>query len=205
MPSFLNLLISLACLCPQLILGKDLGTYGHTFPVIEENYLEYLKAKLNALSSQERIKLQASIKEDILNVINSPAKVEGLRTASQYRVFYYDPTIYLQKDIQDREGNVILQKGTSINPLKQFSLKRDLIFFDGDNNAHIDWARENPNTMWILVKGSSIKLEMSENREVFFDQKGLLTEKIGFLNIPAKVSQEDLRLKVEEIPVGEGE
>lgn len=202
MATFLKRIFIGCLLIPTLGFAKDWGCCGHTFPIQEEDILEYLTRKLSSLSNQEREEIEIQFKKNVQRSIENPTPVDGLSNAIQYRVFYYDPTFILKTDIEDENGGIIIKKGTSFNPLKQFYLDNDFIFFDGTNASHIAWAKQQaPGSHWILVKGSPLKLEEIENRPVFFDQKGVLREKLGFENIPVRVSQEALKLKIEEIPV----
>jgi conjugal transfer pilus assembly protein TraW len=36
---------------------------------------------------------------------------------------------------------------------------------------------------------------------VYFDQGGMLTKKLGIQHVPASVTQEDLHLRIEEVPL----
>jgi conjugal transfer pilus assembly protein TraW len=52
----------------------------------------------------------------------------------------------------------------------------------------------------ILTGGSYLDLMRRWKRPVFFDQQGTLTEKLGIRHVPALVTQDGKRLKIEEIP-----
>jgi conjugal transfer pilus assembly protein TraW len=51
----------------------------------------------------------------------------------------------------------------------------------------------------ILTGGSYLELMRQWKRPVFYDQQGALTEKLGIRHVPALVSQEGNKLKIEEI------
>ena len=50
-----------------------------------------------------------------------------------------------------------------------------------------------------LVKGKPLDLEAKEKLPTYFDQFGSLTHKLKIKHVPAKVTQEGLQLKIEEI------
>ena len=52
----------------------------------------------------------------------------------------------------------------------------------------------------ILTGGSYLDLMRRWKRPVFFDQQGTLTDKLGIRHVPALVTQDGKRLKIEEIP-----
>jgi conjugal transfer pilus assembly protein TraW len=51
----------------------------------------------------------------------------------------------------------------------------------------------------ILTGGSYLELMRRWNHPVFFDQQGQLTAKLGIRHVPALVSQEGRRLRIDEI------
>lgn len=166
--------------------AKDSGSHGTCYPVEEEDVREAMKLK-------ETPRLNASFR---------PEPVSGLLSASETRSFYFDPTVEMGKEVKDLEGRVIVRRGERINPLETVSLSEELLFFDGGNPLHIAWAKEQKGR-WILVAGSPSELEESEERPVYFDQLGVLTERLGLQRIPCRVSQEGLLLKIEEFATEE--
>ena len=53
----------------------------------------------------------------------------------------------------------------------------------------------------ILVGGSYLDLMKSWRMPVYFDQQGLLTRRLGITQVPALVSQEGLRLRIDELEI----
>ena len=51
----------------------------------------------------------------------------------------------------------------------------------------------------ILTGGSYLDLMRRWKQPVFFDQQGSLAEKLGIRHVPALVSQEDRRLRIDEL------
>ena len=97
-------------------------------------------------------------------------------------------------------------KGTRVNPLDTHPLRCSLLFLDGDNFNHVSWATnlwmtapENSKPKLILVNGSPFELSHKHNLPVYFDQAGVLIKKLGIRQVPARVSQKNKILLVEEI------
>ncbi|CUI18203.1 Type IV conjugative transfer system pilus assembly protein TraW (plasmid) [Candidatus Protochlamydia naegleriophila] len=187
------------------LFSKDLGVQGHVFQIGEENILEMIVRKSSSFSQDELLSIQNTIQKSIVQSCKESKALSHLTDASTKRVFYFDPTICMNQDIQDHEGAIIIKKGTCINPLSITSLAQTLIFFDATQESHLRWAKSQSEAKWVLVKGKPLELEEFEKRPVFFDQFGYLTKKLGILRIPAKVTQEGLRLRIEEAPVKERE
>lgn len=173
--------------------GQDFGNVGTTFPIQEQNLLEYLRERLLSANQEELSRFY----QDQVKRVQEP-KMLNLAEAQTNRVFFYDPTITVWEDVKDHEGNVIVKRGEKYNPLDHSTLSNNLLFFDATKNSHIEWAQSHTG-MWILVKGKPIQLEEQEGIPVYFDQFGSLTQKLGIQAVPARVSQEGKLLKVEEI------
>lgn len=176
---------------------SDLGIQGTVYGIEEENLLEYILAKTEKVTLPD----QEKFREKQIETFKKPQRVE-LGEASENKTYFFDPKVRVQEDIKDNEGLVVVKKGTVFNPLKTVSLNQDLIFFDGTKKEHLQWAEINPKSKWILINGDPIELEKEFNRPIYFDQSGAITKKLKIQNVPAKVSQQGLNLKIEEIFLG---
>lgn len=175
--------------------ARDLGKYGQVFEIKEVNLLDYLRQKSQSLPINELNKIFENVRPQF-----KPAKI--LQNATVYRQFYFDPTICAQEDIFDQQGKVIVAKGYCVNPLDYTSLSADLLFLDGANLSHIQWAKtQSDQTQWILVNGNPLTLEERESHAIYFDQQGVLATKLSLTCLPAKVSQSNQLLLIEEFPL----
>lgn len=186
-------------------LGTDLGTVGPTYPIIEKDMIEMMKGKLSKMEkSGELKKLNDKYKSDVINSVESPRPVPGLRSTDTARTFYIDPTWTLDRNAVDANGRVLYPAGTKVNPLDYAPMTQFLLFFDERDKAQVEFARKfiaNSKTRVkpILVAGSPMKLMRDWKREVFFDQGGALSKRFALSQTPAIVSQEGNRLRVDEI------
>jgi conjugal transfer pilus assembly protein TraW len=171
----------------------DHGVHGNTFPIDEEDLIDYIQSRIRSMDAAK-----------IQNSFQNPKPVSGLVEAKTHAMHYFDPSVVAKVDIKDAEQKIIVQKGSAYNPLEHFSLPQNLLFFDGDQKEHIRWAKTHESeAKWILVKGNPFDLEKKEKRPVFFDQNGLLVQKLSIKAVPARVTQEGMRLKIESIPIEE--
>jgi conjugal transfer pilus assembly protein TraW len=189
------LLIALFLFFPSLH-ARDFGTFGTTFDIEEKDFIEVLKNRLEAAQLDDGKKEE--IKKAVTQQVERP-QGKNLPRALTWRSFEYDPTLCVYEDIKDHNNKIIIPKGTKINPLKRAPLQEDLIFFDGDDQLQVQWAK-NLKGKWILSNGNPLELEEKEAKAVYFDQSGYLISKLGIQFLPAKVTQKGDKLLVEEIP-----
>jgi len=208
-PFAASLLVVLKVSSP--LMAKDFGTQG-TLSIIEEHDpIALIQKKLRGMI--ERGELEAhnlELQKKTRASVERPKPVEGLAKTQEAKVFYVDPTYVVPEDLKDHTGKVFAPKGSKINPLETVSLSQTLLFFDGDDEDQKAFAeakhRSDPVKL-ILVKGEPLSLSEELKSFVYFDQAGTLTKKLGIVHVPALVTQEGLRLRIEEVcpPPSRGE
>ena len=101
---------------------------------------------------------------------------------------------------------MLFPAGTRKNPLEIVSLSKHLLFFDARDRRQVSRARELMATYQgrvkpILTGGSYLDLMKSWRIPVYYDQQGLLTRRFGIHQVPALVSQEGQRLRIDELEI----
>jgi conjugal transfer pilus assembly protein TraW len=99
---------------------------------------------------------------------------------------------------------LLFAAGTRKNPLEVVSLSKRLLFFDARDPRQVARAREliasyGGKVKPILTGGSYLDLMKAWRVAVYFDQQGTLTRRFGIRQVPALVSQEGQRLRVDEM------
>jgi conjugal transfer pilus assembly protein TraW len=99
---------------------------------------------------------------------------------------------------------LLFAAGTRKNPLEVVSLSKRLLFFDARDQRQVARAREliasyGGKVKPILTGGSYLDLMKAWRVAVYFDQQGTLTRRFGIRQVPALVSQEGQRLRVDEM------
>lgn len=185
--------------------AKDLGVYGQTFPIHEENLLIVIQQKLQTLEQTGEISQhQQTLARKARTKFQNPMAVEGIRTTTFARTWTYDPSLKVQQDIKDHQGKVIVPQGTILNPLENISWGAPLLFLDSDDSQQIVWAgSQDSESKWVLIKGRPLDLEEKIKRPIYFDQAGLLTRKFGIQQVPCRITQQGKVLRVEEIKLPE--
>ncbi|MDX1924142.1 MAG: conjugal transfer protein TraW [Rickettsiaceae bacterium] len=196
--------------------AADLGTFGHSFAIKEESFLDMIRRKLKNIDiakHQDQMLLRANQK------IQTPDPVENIGPAVKIREFSYDPTYILQKDIILPCGKLLYPKGTKVNPLDHMDFDRKLYFIDGREDTQIAWLKNELQTHHkavssnkneavqirvILIAGSPLLLQEELDMQIFFDQAGELTNKFGIKASPAILEQDNKFLKITEVYIEEG-
>lgn len=186
--------------------AEDLGTIGPVYGIVENDYMEVLKARAAAkVKDGSWQKIMEGQKQKMIDYAHRPIG-KPMPRAMAYSVRYFDPTVELDMDVTDAEGKVLYPKGTRINPLDYRDYTRTLCFFDGDDRAQVEWAKsycfDPVNARAILVNGPLIELANKYKARLYFDQHGVLTARFGIKAVPTVVRQTGKVFAVEEFGVG---
>jgi conjugal transfer pilus assembly protein TraW len=185
--------------------AKDLGVYGETFPITEEDLLHQIERRLREMrASGELGKLEEEFVDRAKARILRPDPVAGMARTLEPRRWTFDPSWTAPEDITDTEGRLIIAAGQKINPLDAAPMRTPLLLIDGDDPEQVGWAlTETARSPWgakiILVNGAPFDLEKAILQPVYFDQRGLITSKFSIRAVPAKFSQAGRLLQVEEV------
>ena len=187
--------------------AMDLGVIGPTYEISEPHLLQMIEQRLREKErSGELGRLEAEARKRGIATVKNPPPVTGLRPTDTVRTFYFDPSFTLDRNIFGPQGELLFAAGTRKNPLEVVSLSRHLLFFDARDPRQVGRARQlialyQGRVKPILVGGSYLDLMQSWHVPVYYDQQGLLTRRLGITQVPALVSQEGLRLRIDELAV----
>jgi len=183
--------------------ASDHGVVGQTFPVIETDLLSVIEQRLTRLQASGGIdRMNAEFARRAEAKVRRPTPVAGITPATQARVWAFDPTIVIEKDVKDQKGNYVARAGQTVNPLDFVAMHQALVFVDGDDKAQMEWATSQYSDLKakiILVSGSPIEEMTARKRRFYFDQEGRLTGKFGVRHTPAVAEQDGKIIKVSEI------
>ena len=185
--------------------NSDLGVIGPTYAISEPHLLEDIQQKLRAKErSGELQRLMEDARRRGIATVRKPPPVEGLQATRQTRSFHVDPSFVLERNITDDQGRLLFAAGTRKNPLEVVSLSKRLLFFDARDRRQLAQAQQlarqhGAGLKLILTGGSYLELMKAWQVRVYYDQQGTLTRRLGIRQVPALVSQEGLRLRVDEL------
>jgi conjugal transfer pilus assembly protein TraW len=198
---FAMLLISLL----PIAQADDLGVVGPTYDIAEPDLLEAIQSRLFQMEeSGELAKKQNEYRTSVIGTVERPKPVPGIKATATKRTFFYDPTMILDHDIRGEDGAILFARGLKVNPLDHVSLRDELIFFDGRDRRQVTFAQRtlrnlNGAAKPIMVAGEPLNLMRDWKRRIFYDQGGALVRRLGIHQVPAIVTQDGKRLRVDEV------
>ena len=200
----------LACLLylsafPACSLASDLGVVGPIYEIAERDLIEVMKERFRRLEQTgEMRKLEERYKAKVVEAVERPRPIPGITATQTARTFFVDPTWTLDRNVVDEKGQVLFPVGTRVNPLDYAPLTQTLLFFDQRERSQVVFARRflsesKLRVKPILVGGEPLKLMRQWKREVFYDQGGVLSRKLLLKQVPALITQDGNRLRIDEI------
>lgn len=116
----------------------DLGSEGPSFPIIENDLLEAMKAE--ALSEESRAALAKQAKAAPDRFIQSMPLI-SLPRATESRIRTVMPALHVERDIVDHQGVVRHKAGEVIDMSEHLPSAPILVVFDSQDPAHVDFAK----------------------------------------------------------------
>jgi conjugal transfer pilus assembly protein TraW len=187
--------------------AEDVGTIGPTYAISETHLVAFIEQRLREKEqSGELARLADQARARGIETVTHPPPVPGIKPAETARTFYLDPSFTLERNILDAQGHLLFAAGMRKNPLEVVSLSKRLQFFDARDRRQVARARahmaEDPGRdKPILKAGYYLDLMKAWRVPVYYDQQGLLTRRFGIAQVPALVSQEGSRLRIDELEV----
>ena len=183
--------------------AKDLGVWGEVWPIEESDLLVQFETTLKDLGATgELARMNEEARLRARERLEAPPPVPGILPATEPRTWLYDPAIIVQEDVIGPGGSLIARAGTRIEPLAHRPMTWTLLFIDGTRDVEVQWALAQVTpTRIILLAGRPFDLARRHGRAFYFDQGGTLTERFGLEATPARIRQEDLKLRITEFPL----
>lgn len=192
--------------------SQSLGVIGEVFPVTEMSFLQFIQTRLqHFIQSGELDEVNERWQRQVASHANRPHPL-GLPRAIKKRIYYFRPEVVTDIDIRDAYGRIIYPAGTKANALTQHSFYSPCwLFLNGDVMAEQKWAKKEiiscSNPKIILTGGAVGDVETFLKKVIYFDQGGVLTQKLGIRATPAivtrgKGSNRDA-LQIEELVIKE--
>lgn len=182
-----------------IVHGKDLGTTGATYAIVEKDALREIEIRAKEIDWKkafERTKAEEKIKN------YRPEGMEALPAAGKDRVFSVDMTYTLDFDIPDGKGGIIYPRGYRFNPLDHVSLPNILVVIDGDDARQIKWFQlssyAKDTRVMLLLSGGSYKAVIKKLKRPVFYANGKITVKFQLKAVPAVIVQRGEVMEVRE-------
>jgi conjugal transfer pilus assembly protein TraW len=185
---------------PPAALAKDLGKYGATYAIIEEDVIAHMK---KAIASYDWEKFKKRQTEKIKNF--KPKDLVDLPSAKEDRVFKVDMTATIKEDIIGSDGIVIYPKGYRFNPMEYVYMRKIIVFINGKDEKQIDWYKKSPyptdmRTMLLLTDGSYLSIKNKLKTSVYYANREII-DRMGIKAVPSVAVQKGTELEVREYAI----
>lgn len=171
-------------------------TLGPTYPIAEPDTLEEIRQRASTQDWQRWMRKSPTDYGAFQSARLPHAKRNAVRS--------FDPTYVLPNDIADENGKVIAAKGTRINVYTKLTMRGRMIVI-GNTDAHFKWltevAKPTSNDKVLLANGNVLLARRNRQVLVYLLDERFI-ERFGLRAVPSIVSQDGLRLRVEEYAVG---
>jgi len=174
----------------------ELGNVGEVYPVAEPDLRIEMKQK--AVDSWEKKKQEHWQKVQRYQ----PADLQQLPKTKEDRSFVVDMSYTLDRDLKDKDGNILYPGGYTFNLLDYMSMSIGLVVIDGSDPAQVKWFKESPYSQnhrvkLLLSSGSAQSLITELNRAVFYLNKDI-AERLQLSAVPCVAVQQDKHMQVTE-------
>jgi conjugal transfer pilus assembly protein TraW len=185
---------------PVAVWAKDLGEYGATYAIIEEDAIRHLK---KAIAGFDMEKFKKSQIEKIRNY--KPKDLVDLPVARADSVFKVDMTGTIPDDIVGINGEIIYPKGYRYNPMEYVFMRRILVFIDGRDEKQIQWYKKSPyttdmRTMLLITDGSYREVKNKLKTMVYYANRKII-DRMGIKAVPSVAVQNKTELEVREYAI----
>lgn len=189
------------------VIAKNFGTYGTVFPVTEPDFLEEILSRFRAMEENGGLaQMERDMQQRTRDYLERPRAANLLPPAEEYRAFYFDPSITVDRDLADQNGTVFMKAGTRINPLDHSAYDKRIVVIDGDAEDQVNFALsegDEMDTLMVIAKGAPLDLMRRHGRRFWFDQDGVMVARFEIERLPTVITRDGDVLLIEEIPVGE--
>lgn len=133
-------LLTLSMACSAF--ADDLGNYGRSWEIEEQDGVEQMKDKLREMERTGELKRrQEQYRDEYIDSIENPAPIPGISTAAEDRVRTFDPTKTFTETVYDENGAIMVPAGVSVNPLDFATWSKRLLFIDARDDRQVELAR----------------------------------------------------------------
>ncbi|HAU0345946.1 TPA: type-F conjugative transfer system protein TraW [Legionella pneumophila] len=203
---FFLLILGFFCLLEPVGHAKNIGHYGQTFPVNEEDIRKVIMNKLYALQQSGDLEhVQRDLEQKAARQAMRPNPL-ALSTTRKPKTFRISPAVTVSHDVWTPDGHLIAKAGTRINPFERVHFLKTLIFFNADDAGQVAWVKKHYTDfkhVKFILTGGDVRVAAELFGRIYFDVNGIISSKLHLQHVPSIVSQEGLDWQVKEIGVND--
>jgi len=171
--------------------ARDKETAGEVYSsIIEEDFADMINRRSAAVMEKyekKQWKITASV-----------TRYDGrFKKAEKDTVYHVDPSYTTHEDIKTSKGEVLVGRGTAINPADYAPLLGKYIVIDGKNSEEVEYAKKMKPRAIIIVSGDAIELS-KKHRTKFFVADDLIVYGLDLTRTPSIIEQEGRYIRVTE-------
>lgn len=185
-----------------------LGSYAQNYVISEPALDDVLTIRIaEARKAETAITQNQDWKTATTKFFKDPPVTPGvIANRAGHSVRYVDPTFAVQTDVFGPDGKLAFSKGEKFNPLKYFPVSKPQLYFDARDSRQVFVARSAVSfykgaVQLVAVGGSPILAANQLGHRVFYDYAGTFSSRFKISKIPALVTQEQSRFRVDELPL----
>lgn len=194
--------------------AEDLGVKAQTY-ALDRDATEQIKDVLrHKQQTGELARFWQNYRERVLASIKNPPSL-GIPSNYAAHTELHELRFVMPADYKDQNGNVIVHRGTVVEPLKVMPLTYGLLFIDGNDPRQVDYAirRSQTEPLKIVLTAGSPYLMRVKYKNVpwhggtgvpfYFDQRKMIINTLAKLygiqisSVPAAIFQQGDRLAVQ--------
>ena len=196
---FFILILIVGLLPASPAFGKNFGTIGMTYPIVEPDLVEEIKASID----YEKL---AKVMEEHRQSYKAK-DIYALPTVKRDRTFFVDMTYTLDNDIANENGEIMYQRGLTWNPLDYVSLPGGLVVINSEDAKQVEWFLKSPynrnrQIKLLISAGFAAPLMKQLDRPVFYLTK-TIADRLQLAAAPCVITQNGKKMMVQEIKIDE--
>ena len=181
----------------------NLGTFGQTYPIAEQDALQEIKERVARLDPKKLLNRKMMKKA----LQNYQPDMPFLPRAHKDATRLVDMIYTLPFDIPDGKGGILYPKGYTFNPLDYVSYEKTLVVINGDDPDQVLWFSgpnysKNIRTMLLLTGGSYYELGKKLVRPVFYANADII-HRFQLEAVPSIVRQRGKYMEVKEVAISD--
>ena len=196
---FTIILINLFCFSATAHAVVNIGTFGATYKIAEQDNLKEIKeiagqVDWNKYFNPDNIEsLLSNYKPDLIK----------LPQAQRNQVRLIDMSYTLDMDIPDGKGGILYPRGYTFNPLDYSAFTKTMIVFDGTDPEQIKWAEKYIKSVYIIpliTDGSCYDLSAKLQRPIFYATVDII-QRFQIQKVPSIIKQNGKYMEIREIEI----
>ncbi len=182
----------------------NLGTFGKTYPIVEEDMLTMLQKRLSKVDMSK-----VFTKKKVIEAFHryEHKLSSDLPTVKKGKVYKVNTVYTLNRNIYDGRGNILYPKGYTFDPLNYITVLKTYVILDASDKRQTKWFRKSKYyqsgmSEVLITKGDVLSLENKWSMPIFYASKYIL-RRLDIKAVPSVVYEKNGGLYVKEIPVAD--